>query len=317
MTRLWLMLTLLLLCGQATAALALEIRFRPQAQAQGEILLLGEVAQILPDTNENRLLGDLTLFRAPAPGEEELHQAADIRAYVQRTNPDLAEAAWGGAEEVRVIRAGITVDQARIDRILQDYLKAQQDNLTSTTTSLEIVGRIAPFVLPQGKLQVDVIPSDPAIVNSNRFTLIFRIDGRVVKNLSVRVQMQAMAQLVVATTELRRGQIIGQGDLQLVEAEMARLREPCQDLDELIGKKVRRTIRAGEPIECYSIEFPPMVQRGELVTIVAAKGSLTISARGLAREDGKKGDVIKVRNTSSQKDVHCRVIAPGVVEVEF
>ena len=77
--------------------------------------------------------------------------------------------AWGGAEDVRVIRAGITVDQARIDRILQNYLKAQQDNLTATT-SLEIVGRIAPFVLPQGKLQVDVIPSDPAIVNSNRFT---------------------------------------------------------------------------------------------------------------------------------------------------
>lgn len=317
MTRLWLMLTLLVLCGQATAALALEIRFRPQAQAQGEILLLGEVAQILPDSRENRLLGDLTLFRAPAPGEEELHQAEDIRAYLQRTNPDLAGATWSGAGEIRVVRAGITVDQAKINQILQDYLKTQQDNLAATTTSLEIVGRIAPFVLPQGKLQFDVIPSDPAIVNSNRFTLIFRIDGRVVKNLSVRVQMQASARLVVATTDLRRGQIIGSGDLQLAEAELGRLREPCQDLDELIGKKVRRTIRAGEPIECQSIEFPPMVQRGELVTIVASKGYLTLSATGLARQDGKKGDIIKVRNSSSQKDVPCRVIGPGLVEVEF
>lgn len=313
----WILILLLISVVQAVSASALEVRFRPSAKASGEILLLGEVADILPPSDQARLLESQTLFRSPAPGEDGLYKAEDIRSYLQRSEPDLDDVTWSGAAEIRVSRAGITIDQGRITQIIEAYLKEKSAILPQAKFSFQMAGRVASFVLPQGELSYDVIPSSPSIVGSSRFTLIFRVDGRVVKNQSVRVQMQALAPLAVATTELRRGQVIQESDVQLAEMDLGQVREPCFDLDELIGKKARRTIRLGEAIERGYVEFPPLVKRGDLVTITASKGALAVTATGLAREDGKKGDTIKVRNTASQKDILCRVTAPGAVEVEF
>jgi flagella basal body P-ring formation protein FlgA len=66
-----------------------------------------------------------------------------------------------------------------------------------------------------------------------------------------------------------------------------------------------------------SIEIPPLVKRGEAVTMTARKGGILVTARGTAQQDGIEGAQIKVRNSSSQKEILCRVRAPGQVEVEF
>jgi len=44
---------------------------------------------------------------------------------------------------------------------------------------------------------------------------------------------------------------------------------------------------------------------------------MELTATGIAREDGAKNDVITIRNASSQKDILCRVAAPGIVQVEL
>ena len=65
------------------------------------------------------------------------------------------------------------------------------------------------------------------------------------------------------------------------------------------------------------MEFPPLIKRGDIVSIVVRKGTLTVTAEGIARHDGKEGTWIKVRNTSSKKEILCKVKAPGLVEVEI
>jgi flagella basal body P-ring formation protein FlgA len=60
-----------------------------------------------------------------------------------------------------------------------------------------------------------------------------------------------------------------------------------------------------------------MVKRGEMVTITASKGTLTVTARGLAQENGAEDDTIRVKNINSQKEIFCRVTAPSSVEVEL
>ncbi len=316
MKRGWIAIVMLMVLGQAFTATALEIRFRSSATASGEILLLGEVADILP-ASEAHVLESLTLLRAPAPGEDGVYAADDLRTYLVHSEPDLENSTWSGAERIRVHRAGITIDQARVTQIIEAYLKGKSSQLPQAKLSFQLVGRVAPFVLPQGELDYEVIPADPRIIGSSRFTLIFRIDGRVVKNQSVRVDLKALASVAVATTELRRGQVILASDVQLADVDLGNVREACLDPDELVGKKARRTIRLGDVIERSYVEFPPLVKRGDLVSITAHKGALAITATGLAREDGKMGDTIKVRNTASQKEILCRVSAPGAVEVEF
>ena len=95
------------------------------------------------------------------------------------------------------------------------------------------------------------------------------------------------------------------------------LTKPFLTKDGLIGMHVVRTVNAGKPIEQEHIDTPPVIKEGDLVNIIARKGALNLSTKGQARTDGRPGDIIQVKNISSNKVVQCRVDGPGVVSVEF
>ncbi len=211
----------------------------------------------------------------------------------------------------------VTIDQNSIDRVLSDYIERNKSFLPQAEIRLRNIQLAKPFTLPKGKLDIEVIPSDPAILKSHRFTLIFRVDGRVEKNIAVRAKLEAIAPVAVASGDLQRGSIINRRDINLVRMDIVPLRNPSFDPKELIGKKVKRSLRLGKPIDRTSVEFPSLVKRGDIVSMVVRKGALTVTAKGVARRNGKKGAWIKVRNTNSQKEILCKVVAPGLVKVEI
>ena len=90
---------------------------------------------------------------------------------------------------------------------------------------------------------------------------------------------------------------------------------PGQDLENFLGKKLQRSLRAGTPILLSMVESLPVVQRGERVKIVINSGPLHLTATGLAHSDGALDQVIRVQNINSNKIIYCRVAAPGLVEV--
>lgn len=213
--------------------------------------------------------------------------------------------------------AQVTVDPDRVRRCLESYIEANRAVLPQARIGFRSLDLPAPFTLPAGELACEVIPADPRILPSRRFTLIFRVDGRVAANLSVRGELEAVAPVVVASGDLARGMVLGEKDLNMVERDLNGLRNPCFDARELIGKTMKRSVRLGDVIDRAAVDFPPTVRRGDVVTITAGGRGLTVSATGLARQDGNEGETITVRNSSSQKDILCRVVGPGAVHVEF
>lgn len=209
----------------------------------------------------------------------------------------------------------VTPDQVRA--CLEDYLLSKKAFLPQARIGFRSLELPGPFQVPAGKLSCEVHPSDPQILGSRRFNLIFRVDGLVVKNTALRAELEAIAPVVIAAGDLPRGTILAQSDLNLAEMDLAGLRNPCADPAELIGKKLKRSVRLGDPIDRQAVEFPAAISRGDMVILTARKGTLVLSATGVAREDGNAGATIVVRNNASQKDVRARVVGPGAVEVEF
>jgi flagella basal body P-ring formation protein FlgA len=147
--------------------------------------------------------------------------------------------------------------------------------------------------------------------------MIFRVDGRVEKNIAVRAELEALAPVVVSAGDLGRGAILSARDLSVVTMDLTELRNPCFDTKELVGKKLQQSIRLGDPIERTQVDFPPLIKRGEAVTINLRHGGLLLTAAGVAQKDGCEGDTIPVRNSSSRKEILCRVMESGQVQVEF
>lgn len=209
------------------------------------------------------------------------------------------------------------VDQAQIQKILENFIEVHRDYLPEGKIRFKKIDLPQAVKIPNGKLLVEVIPSDPSIIKSSRFTLIFRVDGRIVKNIVVRGELEVISRVVIAAADLQRGSLISAADVKLALADLTNLRNPIFTPGEVIGMRLKRSIRQGKPLSSRLVELPPIIKRGELVTITIRKGGLTVTARGIASHDAKQGAMVRVRNSSSQKEIYCRAMAPGRVIVEI
>ena len=172
-----------------------------------------------------------------------------------------------------------------------------------------------PFTLPKGKLSCDVIPSNPGILSSSRFSLIFRVDDKVVKNMSIRGKIEARANIITTAIPVKKGTILAPRHLKETVMDISEIKDPGFSADEFLGKKIKRSLRAGSPVNVSMVESLPVIHRGEKVKIVIQSGAMLLTATGLAHSDGKKNDLIRVQNINSNKVIFARVAAPGIVEV--
>jgi flagella basal body P-ring formation protein FlgA len=148
--------------------------------------------------------------------------------------------------------------------------------------------------------------------------LVIRVDDRVVRNLSIPVEVEALAEMVVSLRPLERGDVIGEGDVALQKRDMSSgSAKICRDPEQVIGKKVRIAIRGNTPVRSDYLEKVPLVKYGQLVTIIAENGSLRVTAAGKTKGAGAEGDAVLVQNLASKKDVQARVIDSGTVAVDF
>ncbi len=295
---------------------AIEVHFKSQAQVTGQRLTLGEIAKISPESADKKFSGK-RLFRAPRAGKTKVYKTKVLKAYVLQVLPQGIKINWSGSKKIIVRRKGILITQEKLKNVINSYLEEKRKDFPKVDLNFMANDFPDPFTLPLGEVSYKVIPGQTNIIGSRHLTVLFRIDGEMVKNVTIRGKLQAIAPVVTATKSLSRGSVITNRDIRLKECELAGLRDPCFRIESVQGKRLKRKIDSGEVIEQHDLTLPIMVNRGQLVTMVAKKGPLKIKAKGVACSDGKQGEVIKVRNTNSQREIFCKVTGHGQVLVEF
>jgi flagella basal body P-ring formation protein FlgA len=132
-------------------------------------------------------------------------------------------------------------------------------------------------------------------------------------SVSADIRVNALA----TTRLLARGSIVTQGD---IEARWVKLSHHGEDrlqiLGDALGRKVRRTLRAGSPLRGSDLITPPAVNKGERVIILARAGAAQITTTGIALKDGHIGEQIAVRNETSNKVIRPWVMAKGKVSTK-
>jgi len=112
------------------------------------------------------------------------------------------------------------------------------------------------------------------------------------------------------------GDIIHNDMLSDLPAETARGVGPfAETRSAAVGKMARRTLLPGAAIPLAALDFPRLVVNGAVVSLVYIEGGLSISAVGMALQDGAAGDFVKVRNDDSGVTVTGVVQPDGAVRV--
>lgn len=140
------------------------------------------------------------------------------------------------------------------------------------------------------------------------------------KGWTVYVQAEVVKsiEVYVSVAPISRGETVSESDVQLQLMDSSKLNFGyITDKSEIIGMVANRNIAADTVITPRMINLPKLVKRGEKVEIIAEIDGVVIRVEGEALEDGAKGDMIRVRNTSSKKVIEAVVIAPGKVKVQI
>ncbi|QSX28975.1 flagellar basal body P-ring formation protein FlgA [Shewanella cyperi] len=131
--------------------------------------------------------------------------------------------------------------------------------------------------------------------------------------LSVRVDI--LFPMVVATRPVGAGELIGEGDVTLAFVDKSLLRgQQFAAESEVIGTRAKRRIAQDAPVYAANLCF---VCRGDSVAIIARSEHFQIKTLGEALADGNIGDKIRVRNSSSNKELEAKVTGVGEVEVKM
>ena len=177
--------------------------------------------------------------------------------------------------------------------------------------TLEVpAGREAPQLLPYQM-------KSGAFSRAVQLMVAIRIDRKEFTRIPVAFDVRMFGEAVIAAKSIARSQTITPDMVTVERVVMAPGQNVMTDPDEVIGKVARRAIRANTLITQKMAEAPLLVSRNDLVMLFIRKGGLHITTKGRALERGRRGDVIRVRNPSSKRDVIGRVLDSRTVQVGF
>lgn len=317
---LFVMVLLLLQPALVTAQDQTVVRIAPAAEINSDRILLSQVARIAgPDPLLIARLGNIDIGRAPLPGRKRVIESRHILARMNKSTGGLPrDIGLDFPQRLEVSRKAVTIAKERIAEIAAEWVLARAPWDQENVRVAKVQANTA-VVLPQGRVTYQVkSPGKLDFLNTIALSVQFLVDGQAVKRAWVTLNLEVIAPVVVVRKPMGRYQPIESQDVTVVLKDLAKLPSGYfTDPAEVIGKRVKRTVYGNTVLREDLVELPPLVNRGDVVTIIAEAGALRITARGEVKAKGRKGERISVVNLDSRKRVSARVLDARTVKVEF
>lgn len=191
---------------------------------------------------------------------------------------------------------------------------------------------------PKKELEVDNFTVYPQELTVKQGTLSYTVEGlqhpeylgRRTLNLQVMVDglpagavklsgdLLLFKKIVCLKQGLSRHTVLADEDVELVRRNVSFLgNDLLTRLEDAVGQRLRTSLRAGTALSSAMLELVPLVHRGDMVTILARSTRFSITVPGEVRTAGAKGEIVKVKNLMSRKEIYARVVSSEVVAVSL
>jgi flagella basal body P-ring formation protein FlgA len=298
-----------------------DVTLRAAADSRGLTVRLGDVASISGGTAERRaLLAEIDLAPAAGPGIAQSLPLETVRTVLRTAGFEAEASRLSGPPEALVETQARSYFPSDLAEAVRAFVESGIDREPGVDVAVEPPDLSAPVVVPLGRQGNEVAfewsgaPRDRGTVT---ISADFRVDGRRVMRVPIRVAVRAFADALVVKTRLRRGDAVVPGAFERRRIEVTEVREPLvRDPGELPPLRAARDLQPGKPLVRADLYLPPAVRRGDTVRLVARRGVLTVSILVIVQKDGVVGDVVPVKNVDSQRLVLARVVGPGQIVAE-
>ena len=112
-----------------------------------------------------------------------------------------------------------------------------------------------------------------------------------------------LMQRVIVVRPVSRGDLLTREDLGLQTLSRSG-GGGFTDIDELVGRRAKKSLRAGLVVHDRHLQPDWMVHAKQSVSVVNNTGGIQVTTAGIALENGRLGDLVKVQNLSSNSILH-------------
>ncbi|MGQ9524035.1 MAG: flagellar basal body P-ring formation chaperone FlgA [Armatimonadota bacterium] len=288
--------------------------FAPEAVVRGPQVKLVDVATVQgSDARIVSVLSQLELGRAPLPGLTRVLPSSALVVAMRAAGLDPTCVQVSGASQVRVTgecqvvkpEAILSAAEAELRRVLQER-----------AIDAEVRPRQAPneLVLPPGAVTLE---ADLPVFAGNGASVRVRVavDGQKQTVVSTAFDVVITSPVLVATRNMDRGQVVQAEWVRLERRKGAGVpRNACSRPEDAVGQRLKTTVKQGDVITASMVEPVPLVEARKPVEVTCAYGSVRVTVKGQALEDGLLDQAVRVR-LSQGRDVIGVVKGPGLVEV--
>ena len=142
-------------------------------------------------------------------------------------------------------------------------------------------------------------------------------DGKPVRSFWVPAVVHVNAMAVTAARRIAAGEIVSATDVREVRMETTDLGvEWVRNVEGIIGKTVRRGFAVGDQLPADAFIEPCLVRRGDTVSLRLERDGIVLTSTAKAVEDGRLGEVIRIKNVDFSSVLRARVTGRSMVTLQ-
>ncbi len=308
-------LALLGLALPATAEEAvLKIYIPRTIQAEGDTLRLDAICVIrCADEELARKASAVAMGRTPFAGEDMTVTRNTIATRLVASGIT-QKVEFSGVESVSVTRNQRLVESARLVQAAEEFVKTSR--LGSSTVNYRPQPNVKDIVLPSARGEIQLQPrlakdSTAALVKVEVVVSLGGVDQAI---REVIFKPAYAVRQVIAIKEILSGGVVSTENAR-IEVTWSE-RANTEDFVVPYGLTTVTAVKAGDAIRpsmLKVVQAPAAVRKNQSVVLKIEGPGFQISSVGVALQDGRIGDIIKVQNADSRRVVSAKVGTDGTL----
>jgi flagella basal body P-ring formation protein FlgA len=142
--------------------------------------------------------------------------------------------------------------------------------------------------------------------------------GNLLRTESIRTRIEVLRDVVTAARGMPAGSVLTENDIRTVRRWVRRIHQhSLPSMEAVSGKRLTIQVASGAEILATMLKEVPLVRRGKMVKMVFDNGPMQIVTVGMSEEDGVAGNIIRVKNITSNKVIYARVLSDSIVGIGF
>jgi flagella basal body P-ring formation protein FlgA len=314
----------------------LVMRFVENPRTSENVVRLGDLVEVI-DGHDERIEQILEFPLGPAPRENavQVWHSSDILQHLDLRGVRSTTIRWSGNTQAKLQRLAAiegsdhenfqpafvqqrTIDMAEnlVAQAISEYLNLRTGDRTDWRIRVQVPAKLADVIRIRRNILGIGGGTEPWL-GQQKFVLQVKESDRVA-SVTIEAVVELPPMVVVARRPMRREEIITQEALDLAPLPNRGTDDPSQyftDVDQLLGKQLKRAVSTGLPISSEYVGEPQVIGRNEMIEVESVSGPVVVRTMARSLGAGAIGDLIDIETIPSRRRMLATVVGPMRVRV--